>query len=60
MTPVRLQPAGTRADDVIPLFSRDKKALTGVTFVLDGPDGVEAVTGIDDDVLNTAFERLMS
>ena len=53
-------PEGTRADAVLPLFARDKKALAGVTFVLDGPHGVELVTGIDDEVLVDAFERLMS
>ena len=53
-------PRGTRADAVLPLFARDKKALAGVTFVLDGPRGVEVVTGIDDEVLVRAFERLMA
>ena len=33
-------PEGTRADAVIALFSRDKKALAGVTLVLDGPHGM--------------------
>ena len=53
-------PRGTRVDAVLPLFARDKKALAGVTFVLDGPRGVEVVTGIDDEVLVRAFERLMA
>ena len=53
-------PDGTRADAVLPLFARDKKAVAGVTLVLDGPVGVEPVTGIDDEVLVHAFERLMS
>ena len=53
-------PQGTRADAVLPLFARDKKALASVTFVLDGPHGVEVVTGIDDEVLIRAFERLMA
>jgi 5-deoxy-5-amino-3-dehydroquinate synthase len=53
-------PRGTRADAVLPLFARDKKALAGVTLVLDGPRGVEVVTGIDDEVLVRAFERLMA
>jgi 5-deoxy-5-amino-3-dehydroquinate synthase len=53
-------PADLRADAVLPLFARDKKAVTGVTLVLDGPRGVETVTGIDDDVLHDAFERLLS
>jgi 5-deoxy-5-amino-3-dehydroquinate synthase len=57
--PVR-PPRGTRAESVLPLFARDKKALAGVTFVLDGPNGVEVVTGIDDEILVQAFERLMA
>ena len=34
-------PAGSDPDELVELFGRDKKALDGVTFVLDGPDGVE-------------------
>jgi 5-deoxy-5-amino-3-dehydroquinate synthase len=45
-------------DDVRPLFGRDKKALTGTTFVLDGPTGPEVVTDVDDDVLAEAYRRL--
>ena len=42
----------TRLPDVDPsqliaLMGRDKKALDGLTFVLDGPDGVEVVAGVD-------------
>ncbi len=33
--------------EIVDLFSRDKKAVDGITFVLDGPDGVEPVR-IDD------------
>jgi hypothetical protein len=40
------------------LFSRDKKAVRGVTFVLDGPDGVETVTGIDPQLLRDAIEAV--
>ena len=29
------------------LMGRDKKALNGLTFVLDGPTGVEVVAGVD-------------
>jgi 5-deoxy-5-amino-3-dehydroquinate synthase len=45
-------------DDVRPLFSRDKKALTGTTFVLDGPSGPEVVSEVHDDVLAEAYRRL--
>lgn len=49
-------PAGLAPADLQALFSRDKKAIDGVTFVLDGANGVEAVTGIDPAVLADAFE----
>ena len=40
---------------LVDLFSRDKKALDGVTFVLDGPNGVEAVRIDDRALLLQAF-----
>ena len=46
-------PDGLDADELLALFARDKKAVDGVTFVLDGPDGVEPVTGIDRTALAT-------
>ena len=46
------------AEDVLPLFARDKKAIQGVTFVLDGPNGVEQVKGIDERHLRDALEAL--
>jgi len=48
-------PDGPTDDELIALFARDKKATREVTFVLDGPDGVEPVTGIPDEVLRAAF-----
>ena len=36
-------PAGLDADELVALMGRDKKALDGLTFVLDGPAGVEVV-----------------
>ena len=41
--------------ELMDLFSRDKKAIDGVTFVLDGPNGVETVVGVDHEVLATSF-----
>ena len=41
--------------ELMDLFSRDKKAIDGVTFVLDGPNGVEAVVGVDPEVLAASF-----
>ena len=40
-------PAGSDADELVTLMMRDKKALRGLTFVLDGPQGVEVVTDVD-------------
>ena len=51
-------PPGLDADEVIDLFARDKKAVDGVTFVLDGPDGVEVVAGIRRRDLDAALEHL--
>ena len=43
------------ADDLLELMGRDKKALDGLTFVLDGPNGVEQVIGVDRLVLTEAL-----
>ena len=51
-------PASLDPDELVDLFSRDKKAIEGVTLVLDGPDGVEPVRGIDRDVLRDSLEAL--
>ena len=45
-------------DEIIELFGRDKKAADGITFVLDGPDGLEVVPGVDPGVLHGALERM--
>jgi 5-deoxy-5-amino-3-dehydroquinate synthase len=40
-------PSGVSADALVGLMGRDKKVLSdGLTFVLDGPDGVELVSGV--------------
>ena len=39
-------------------MGRDKKALDGLTFVLDGPDGVEVVAGVPEEPVRAALERL--
>ncbi len=40
-------PAGTDPGELLPFMGRDKKAQGDLTFVLDGPDGVEVVRGVD-------------
>jgi 5-deoxy-5-amino-3-dehydroquinate synthase len=51
-------PAGVDSDEIVELFGRDKKAVDGVTFVLDGPEGVGPVTGIDRDLLLATLETI--
>lgn len=51
-------PAGMDPDELLALFARDKKAVRGVTLVLDGPNGVEPVTDIDERVLRDALEAV--
>jgi len=55
--PCRL-PAGADPDELVKLLGRDKKAMLGVTFVLDGPVGVEVVRVIDRSALDAAFEAV--
>ncbi len=51
-------PSGLDHDRIIELFGRDKKAVDGLTFVLDGPDGVEPVPIGDRDLLARALEAI--
>jgi 5-deoxy-5-amino-3-dehydroquinate synthase len=45
------------ADDLVTLMGRDKKALTGgLTFVLDGADGIEVVPDVPEAAVRAAFE----
>ncbi|HEX4433827.1 MAG TPA: 3-dehydroquinate synthase family protein [Acidimicrobiales bacterium] len=39
-------PPGAEAAELVAFMGRDKKAQQDLTFVLDGPDGVEAVRGV--------------
>jgi 5-deoxy-5-amino-3-dehydroquinate synthase len=40
-------PPGMRADDLVPIMARDKKAGGGLTFMLAGPSGIEQVDDPD-------------
>jgi 5-deoxy-5-amino-3-dehydroquinate synthase len=55
--PVAL-PAGSDPGQLIEVMGRDKKAISGLTFVLDGPDGVEIVTDVERAAVESAFERM--
>ena len=51
-------PDGLSTAALITLMGRDKKALDGLTFVLDGPQGVEVVAGVAPVALEAAFARM--
>jgi 5-deoxy-5-amino-3-dehydroquinate synthase len=53
-------PDGLGVDDLMALMHRDKKAVNGLTFVLDGPAGVEVVEGIDERSVHLTLERFLS
>ncbi len=45
-------------DRVLPLFGRDKKAVSGLTFVLSGPNGPEVVSGVPAAACERAYAAL--
>jgi 5-deoxy-5-amino-3-dehydroquinate synthase len=51
-------PTGLENSELIALMGRDKKALDGITFVLDGPNGVESVTGVDVSLIEDAINAI--
>ena len=51
-------PGGTEPERLVGLMARDKKAVDGLTFVLDGPDGVEVVAGLPEQPVLAAFARM--
>lgn len=52
-------PQSLDPDRLVDLMARDKKALDGLTFVLDGPDGVEVVADVAEPVVRSALVRWM-
>ncbi len=55
-----LPPGSPSFDDIAPLLARDKKALEGITFILDGDNGCEVVTGVDVDILAASYARFVA
>ena len=49
-------PAGLDDEELVALMGRDKKAVDGLTFALDGPDGVEVVAGVAPEVARAALD----
>jgi 5-deoxy-5-amino-3-dehydroquinate synthase len=53
-------PEGLGVDELMALMARDKKALDGLTFVLDGPDGVEVVDQLPEEAVRTTLRRFVT
>ncbi len=51
-------PVGLENPELIALMGRDKKALDGITFVLDGPNGVESVTGVNVSLIEDSINAI--
>jgi 5-deoxy-5-amino-3-dehydroquinate synthase len=47
-------------DDLMVLVARDKKAVDGLTFVLDGPDGVEVVEHVPEAAVRATLDRFVA
>lgn len=51
-------PAGANVGELVAVMGRDKKALHGLTFVLDGPGGIEVVSGVDPVLVTDVLEEM--
>ena len=57
--PGKLPPGvAEHVDDLVDTMARDKKAIAGHTFVLDGPRGVEVVRGVERNDIVAALKEL--
>jgi 5-deoxy-5-amino-3-dehydroquinate synthase len=45
-------------DELVALMARDKKAVDGLTFVLDGPAGLEMVVGVPEAAVRAALDAI--
>lgn len=53
-------PAGLEVGALMATMARDKKALNGLTFVLDSPHGLEVVEKIDEDTVARTLETFLA
>ena len=44
--------------DLLLAMTRDKKAVDGFTFVLDGPNGLEIVKGIEEILIKETLKKV--
>jgi len=45
-------------EDLLFAMTRDKKAVDGFTFVLDGPNGLEIVKGIEESLIKETLNKV--
>lgn len=53
-------PPGLDTTELLGLMGRDKKAVDGLTFVLDGPAGLEIVAGVDGGAVRETLDRFVA
>ncbi len=53
-------PPGFDHAELVALMARDKKATAGLTFVLDGPAGIEVVAGVDSHHVRDVLEEMVA
>jgi len=51
-------PSGSSAEELITIMGRDKKALDGLAFVLDGPQGLSLTSGVDPEVVGEVLAEM--
>ena len=51
-------PRGVKRAELVQLMRHDEKAVDGLTFVLDGPAGIETVRGVSERAIDQAFDAL--
>ena len=51
-------PQGVQRAELIELMKHDKKAVDGLTFVLDSSDGIQTVNDVSEHAVNRAFDAL--
>ena len=51
-------PSSMSDEDLLVAMTRDKKAVDGFTFVLDGPNGLEIVKGIEEILIKETLTKV--
>jgi 5-deoxy-5-amino-3-dehydroquinate synthase len=51
-------PSGLSASELIELMKRDKKSSGGLTFMLDGPNGIEMVRDVPEQIVLKCLQAM--